>query len=138
MIVTENTHPALHGALVRLETDNGGHLLGTVYPGDPVNLNAIVIPFPWELMVSQAEAALAGLKLRSVQDYETVACGERSDMEALVKRYPELCAAARILEACFDGFPSAGDPGATEPASGKAGPRSLSTRGPSHTRDPNP
>lgn len=104
--VAKDTFPALHAAFLEIEFDNGGHLIGTVYPdaGPPRDLETFIVPDPWSYLVAPASVALARLKLTSEDDWSEFVCGEQTAAEAIQKRQGDLEEARELLNAFFDGW----------------------------------
>lgn len=103
MNVTKKTFPALHKAFVLIEHDNGGHLIGTVYPGERKNLRSFPVPAPWQMRAKKAEVGL-----RSIVDdpelFDNFVIGEESEQEMLLAMHPELKYAQEVLNAYFNGW----------------------------------
>lgn len=104
VIVDRTSFPTVHAAFVAIEHDNGGHLIGTVYPGKPINLDSFEVPAAWAALLPAAEAGLARLRSLSAADWETFVIGELSEMEAIRDRQGDLAVAQTILNDHFDGW----------------------------------
>lgn len=104
MIVDREHYPHLRAAFEAIERDNGGHLIGTVYPGERINLDAFDIPDAWAHLVAGADRSLARLKADSETDLETFVVGEQSEAEAIEKRQGDLSEARILLNDWFNGW----------------------------------
>jgi hypothetical protein len=105
-IVDSSTFPALHAAFKEIECDNGGHLVGTVYPGTPIDLERFTVPEAWAHLVAPAEAALTRLRALSEDDWSTFITGEFSDGERIRERQGDLEEARQLLNDWFEGWPA--------------------------------
>lgn len=105
MAITKATYPELHAALVEIECDNGGHLIGAVYPGTPINLNRFKVPDAYWHLLAPAEVALARLRQTNELDWYEFVCGEETASEAIQRRQGDLMEASALLEAWFNGWP---------------------------------
>lgn len=103
-VITNTSHPALAAAMRLIETDNGGHLIGTVYPGKRINLDEFEIPQRWEHFIAPAEVGLARLRAENPADWENVIIGEYSEMKAIILRQGDLYEAEEILQGYFDAW----------------------------------
>lgn len=104
MLITNISHPRLAKAFRLIEEDNGGHLIGTVYPGPPpLNLENFFIPDYWERHVAACEEGLAML---SDDELETFCQGDQDEAEKLCERSPDILKAHRMCNAYFDGWPA--------------------------------
>lgn len=56
--ITSETHPYVIHAMRLVEEDNGGHLIGTVYPGDPIDMTRMDVPDGFMEKAHEAEGAL--------------------------------------------------------------------------------
>jgi hypothetical protein len=104
MIVNDQNYPQLRSAFKAIEEDNGGHLIGTVYPGEKIDLHNFVVPDAWMLLLPQAEAGLQRLHDESKDDLETFVTGEMSEAEAIETRQSDLAAARQVLNDYFNGW----------------------------------
>lgn len=104
MIVDRENYPHLRAAFEAIERDNGGHLIGRIYPGEPVELERFKIPEAWSHLVAGADLALARLKEISEEDLETFVCGEMSEAEAIEQRQGDLAEARILLNDWFNGW----------------------------------
>jgi len=104
VIVERSKYPELCAAFAAIERDNGGHLVGTIYPGVPIDLNHFSVPPAWAHLISGAERALARLRLRSEDDFETFVIGEQSEAEAIERRQGDLAEASILLNDWFNGW----------------------------------
>ena len=102
MIVDREHYPELRAAFAAIERDNGGHLIGTVYPGHRINLDAFTVPEAWAQLVPSADRALARLKAESEADLETFVTGEQSEAEAIEQRQGDLSEARILLNDWFN------------------------------------
>jgi hypothetical protein len=102
--VTGKSFPNLHAAFVAIEQDNGGHLIGTVYPGEPIDFETFRVPDAWEPLLAPAEAGLARLRACSVEDLSTFVIGEETEAEAIQQRQADLNAARLVMNDYFDGW----------------------------------
>lgn len=105
-LVTSSTFPQLHAAFKEIECDNGGHLIGTVYPGEPIDLETFTVPEAWAPLLAPAEAALARLRDAGDEDLNTFVVGEMSESERIRERQGDLEEARRVLNDFFDGWPA--------------------------------
>ncbi len=101
--ITSSSFPAIHLAMVSVEVDNGGHLIGTVYPGEPIDLDTFVVPDAWEHLVAPAEAGLARL-LADVGPDEFVdwVNGEQGESDALAAERGDLVVGSDLINAWFN------------------------------------
>lgn len=106
--VTSSTFPQLHRALKEIECDNGAHLIGTVYPGEPIELDSFTVPAAWAHLAAPAEAALARLTAGGDADWVDFVLGEFTDSERIRARQGDLEEARKLLNDWFDGWPTGG------------------------------
>lgn len=104
-VITIRTSPALHAAFQLIEVDNGAHLIGTVYPGDKIDLDQFEVPEPWAHLVAPAEAGLARLQAAGPDDWQTFLIGEQSDQDAIRARQGDLDEAHKLLNDWFEAWP---------------------------------
>jgi hypothetical protein len=104
MIVERTNYPELLAAFAAIERDNGGHLIGTVYPGKKIDLDHFSIPDAWSHMVPGAERGLARLRSCGEGDWETFVVGEMSEQEAILDRQGDLVEAHILLNDWFNGW----------------------------------
>ena len=121
MIVTRNNYPDLSAAFRAIEMDNGGHLIGTIYPGERINLNEFEIPAAWEHLTAGADRGLARLKETSAADLETFVNGDMTEAEEIEKRQGDLSEARIILNAWFNGWQPEDAPFASPSNGGRDG-----------------
>lgn len=81
--------------MVAVEEDNGGHLIGTVYPGEPVDLDGFEVPDSHVKLPPAAEAGLARLRADRAEDFETVICGDQDEGLDIIERRGDLAGARR-------------------------------------------
>lgn len=116
MIIEHSNYPRLHAAFKAIECDNGGHLLGTVYPGEPIDLEHFKVPDAWSHLVPGAERSLARLEVRDKNDLETFVTGEQSEAEQIERRQGDLAEARILLNDYFNGWQPEDAPYALAPA----------------------
>src|SRR5437868_1984054 len=102
--VTKSSFPNVCAAFRTIEEDNGGHLIGTVYPGKRLNLEAFEVPDGWSGLLPPAEAGLALLRGKSREDFETFVCGEMGEADLIRDRQGNLAEAQKVLADFFDGW----------------------------------
>lgn len=101
MIIDRDNYPTLRAAMAEIEMDNGGHLLGTVYPGEKIDLDRFRVPEAWQHLVPGAERGLARLDWN---DLVMFACGEQTEQEFIKDRQGDLAEAHLLLNDWFNGF----------------------------------
>jgi hypothetical protein len=79
--VTKENYPHVCRAFRMIEEDNGGHLIGTVYPGEAVDLERFTVPAAWVKLLDSANLSLGAL---SDADIDTFTCGADHEVEALI------------------------------------------------------
>lgn len=104
MIVNEQNFPLLRGAFAAIERDHGAHLIGTVYPGAPIDLDNFAVPEAWAPLCAPAEAALSRLKAESADDFDAFVSGAQSEQDAIVARHGDLADAHRLINDWFCGW----------------------------------
>jgi hypothetical protein len=104
MQIDINSHPNLAAALRLIEEDNGGHLIGTVYPGTRIDLSNFHIPTAWEHLVAPAEVGLTRLRTETPADWDIFIIGEYSEMKSITLRQGDLYEAEQLLQAFFDAW----------------------------------
>lgn len=109
--ITLSTFPQLHRAFKEIECDNGAHLIGTVYPGEPIDLDSFTVPEAWAPLLVPAEAALARLTAGGDADWVDFVLGEFTDSEGIRARQGDLEEARKLLNDWFDGWPVEDAPG---------------------------
>ena len=102
--ITKDNFPELCAGFALIERDNGGHLIGTVYPDERVNLEAFEVPDGWSHLLAAAEAGLSRLRAASATDWETFIIGEERDVFDIAYRQKDLEQASILLNAFFDGW----------------------------------
>lgn len=101
MITMEN-YPKICAAFRLIEEDNGGHLIGTVYPGEPINLYRFEVPSSHEHLVETAEIALS--RLSEGHSFVDFCIGEESEVRKIMLRQGDLEDAQVLLNSYFDKF----------------------------------
>jgi hypothetical protein len=101
--ITPDIYPSIHKAMGEIECDNGAHLIGTVYPGEPCNFDVFTLPDGLEPLIADAEKGLARLRADSEDDFNTFLVGEEDDANAIRTTRGDLDAAHQLLNAWFDG-----------------------------------
>lgn len=98
--ITRQSHPSILFARQLIEEDNGGHLIGTVYPGDKINFEELKIPGDrWSRECLQAiELALQWVALvhgdKGIESGLYTFCnGETTETEEFIERHHALCRA---------------------------------------------
>jgi hypothetical protein len=104
MIITADNFPEIRLAFAEIEMDSGGHLIGTVYPGDPLNLNEFDIPNSCEHLCAPAEIGLKRLRSHSEEEWSTFICGDVDIAEEIISRQGDFEEANTLLNLYFDGF----------------------------------
>ena len=104
MIIDRDSYPNLRAAMAEVEMDNGAHLLGTVYPGEKIDLERFRVPEAWQHLVPGAERGLARLMAESLGDFGTFTCGEQAEQEAIMERQGDLAEAHILLNDWFNGW----------------------------------
>lgn len=104
-VVTAESHPELHRAFVAIAVDKGDHLIGTVYPGEPTDLNRFEVPEAWAALIPAAETGLGrlhGLNEVPSQDWETFVSGDEDEAAAIRVRQGDLSEAHELLNGYFN------------------------------------
>jgi len=104
MIVTTENYPNLLNAFKEIEMDNGGHLIGTVYPGEKIDLEHFKVPEAWAHLIEGAERGLARLAADSHDDLETFLCGDQTEADEIRERRGDLSEAHILIESWFNGW----------------------------------
>lgn len=104
MRVTELSHPEVVRARREIEIDNGGHLIGTVYPGEKIDLEAFEVPLAWESLLKPAELGLFALRMASPEDWKIFLIGDEVAATAIEHRRGDLGEARKLLDDWFNGF----------------------------------
>lgn len=104
MIVQRSNYPDLREAFHVIECDSGGHLIGTRYPGQKIDMEHFEVPEAWSHLVAAADRVLSRLRLFSEDDFETFVCGEQTDMDVIEKRQGDLAEARILLDDYFNGW----------------------------------
>lgn len=102
--INSENYPMLCRALRTIEEDHGGHLIGTVYPGQKIDLDSFTIPEAWEHLIPGAERALVHLMSGSAKLFDDFVAGEQSDQETILANYPALSEAHILIGDWFNGF----------------------------------
>jgi hypothetical protein len=110
MIVSHDNYPRLFRAFRMIECDGGAHLIGTVYPGEPINLDRFNVPEAWQHLVAGAEAALTHLISGSETLFETFVIGDQDEAEKLVASWCNLTEAHILLNDFFEDWPTENAP----------------------------
>jgi hypothetical protein len=103
MIIERDNYPHLRDAFHAIEYDSGGHLIGRVYPGTPIDLERFAVPEPWAHLVAGADRGLGRLQEQGDSDFETFVIGEQSEAEAIERRQGDLAEARILLNDMFNG-----------------------------------
>jgi hypothetical protein len=104
MIVTKDNFPEVCAGFRLIEEDNGGHLIGRVYPGEPINLEAFEVPDGWSHMLAPAEAGLSRLRRETPELWDTFVIGDERDVFDIAYRQKDLDQASILFNAFFDGW----------------------------------
>lgn len=104
MIVQRSNYPDLREAFHAIECDSGCHLIGTIYPGQKIDLEQFEVPEAWSHLVAGADRALSRLRLDSEEDFETFVIGEQSEAEEIERRQGDLAEARILLNDYFNGW----------------------------------
>ncbi len=99
--ITNQTHPRICFFFCLIEKDNGGHLIGTVYPGTPINMESFEIPETWGDHLEAAERGLATLSDLGVGE---LAMGEEQTALALAAKSEDIAKAYALGNAYFEGW----------------------------------
>lgn len=95
MKITEMEYPMITAARAAIERDGGGHLIGTVYPGQPVNMSEFDVPDERYSAedVMQIEMALTYLRMLppDMNAIETFCIGEQTEQDAIIAEHQDLC-----------------------------------------------
>lgn len=107
--LTNRTHPGILAAVRLIEEDNGGHLIGTLYPGEPLDLNTLMIPVKHRAFADEVEPALLALRNehRLQEDghpFYIFCCGAEHDSRPIMDARPGLQRAHEFLNLWFDGW----------------------------------
>ena len=101
LIVTADAFPFLIKARTMIEEDSGGHLIGTVYPGEKLDFDRFEIPLDrWPLeKIQSAEAALRWVAEtggdKGIESGLYTFCNpEQSEVEKFMYENEATCAAA--------------------------------------------
>lgn len=100
MKVTAKNYPQIHAAMVEIERDNGAHLIGRVYPGEVIDLDAFDVP---ESRIEALPATEEGLKKLAVDEWMTFVIGEQSEAEEIERKHG-LEVARKLLNDWFNGW----------------------------------
>lgn len=100
--VTKDSFPHLHEAFVVIECDQGGHLIGTVYPGEPIDLERFEVPVAWAHVLPRAEEGLKNLKELEPEWFKAFCNGAEHQMEAILRQQGDLDTAYRVLNDFFN------------------------------------
>ncbi len=106
MQVDDTNYPNLRTAFWSIECNSGGHLIGTVYPGQKMDLDRFKVPEAWAHLVPGAERGLARLKDFCPTDLETFTIGEQSEADEIETRQGDLAEARILLNDYFEGWPA--------------------------------
>ena len=99
--ITNLSHPNLVTAMRAIEVDNGGHLIGTVYPGNPIDLDRFVVPFDVAHLLAPAERALGNLRTIMPDEFDIFATGEDTERKRIVAANPDIEAADLVIETFY-------------------------------------
>lgn len=103
-VITEISHTHIWAALRQIEIDNGGHLIGRVYPGEPVNLNEFQVHGYWPIdRLDRINKALERLRYTSPGWWLTFVCGEETEALEIQRKQGDLAGARVLLDAYFNG-----------------------------------
>lgn len=103
ILVTAQSYPALHAALKMIEVDNGGHLIGTLYPGEKIDLENFQVADMHRDQLDKAELVLAVLKSASAEHFEAFVVGEYACQVLVAEKYLGLSTVHDLLNDFFDG-----------------------------------
>jgi hypothetical protein len=98
MHITRQSHPSIILARQLVEEDNGGHLIGTVYPGDKINFEALDVPDRWTReQLQSVELALQWVALvhgdKGIESGLYNFCnGEQGEIETFIEANADTCA----------------------------------------------
>lgn len=100
VVVGQLNFPSVYAAFVMLECDSGGHLIGTVYPGEKKDLTEFEVPEEYAMLLPNAERALKGL---ISTDFETFVIGDYDSRRELLSSHAQgnLADADELLNAFF-------------------------------------
>jgi hypothetical protein len=102
--VTALTAPTLHASFLQIITDSGGHLIGTVYPGEKIDIETIKVPAAWGPLIQRADETLTSLRMQDQEEWLTFVIGEQSEQEAIFKKHGNLQEAKTLLTDFFNGW----------------------------------
>lgn len=102
LVVTAKNFPQVWAAFRLIQIDSGAHLIGTVYPGDPINLELFEVPDECTHLLTQAEAALDRLLRSSQEEWEEFVMGDYDTAAHIKYRQGDLEEAQQLLNKFFD------------------------------------
>jgi len=103
MQINKRNYPAIAKAFRLIEEDNGGHLIGTVYPGEKLDLESFDVPDEHAPKLDAIERALQRI-LPDAERFNTFVVGEESEHEAVMTTQGDLTDAHELLCAYFMGW----------------------------------
>jgi hypothetical protein len=115
MLINWMTHPLLAYARHLVEKDNGGHLIGTVYPGEKIDfLQFTVPPGRWKAEdLWSAELALRWFLLtQGEEEFYDFCNGDQTEIDEVIKELSppdnaSLALAHKFLDDYFNGWSDA-------------------------------
>lgn len=107
-VITQRSSPALLAAFQLIEVDNGAHLIGTVYPGEKIELDQFEVPDAWQHLIAPAETGLSRLQAAGPDDWQTFLIGCETEQDAIRRRQGDLDEAHQLINAWFDAWPEDG------------------------------
>jgi hypothetical protein len=101
MRINKENFPLTTKAFRLIEIDNGGHLIGTVYPGEKHDLYEFEVPKEYANLIGSVEAGLARL---TEEELENFTQGEHTEVEEISRRSYNLSIAHHVLNRFFNGW----------------------------------
>jgi hypothetical protein len=97
--VTRGEFPFIVLARREVEMDSGGHLIGTVYPGERIDMNEFIVPEPrWssEQLCKVETALLWVYAVLGHEAFNTFCCGEQTEMDQMIADNREAVSKMRV------------------------------------------
>jgi hypothetical protein len=99
MQITKAAFPFIVLARREIEMDGGGHLIGTVYPGEPLDMATFEVPDGRWLSVDLCKAEVALLWLYAVHGHDAFSnfcCGDQLEQDAFIEENRDVVHRLRI------------------------------------------
>lgn len=104
ILITKDTYPAIHAAMLEIKLDNGAHHVNRICGPGTVDLDTFKAPEARFDQLPVIDEALAELRKASEEMWTTFLCGDHDEAEEMCQGNDNLMLAHRFLDDWFNDF----------------------------------